>query len=84
MKIELIKKALADNTSREQIRVMLPNVIGKIEVNTVTGTYSIFNRSGKVVYISSVFGSQRNKSEVWRKSLKRATGNIILEANSVK
>jgi hypothetical protein len=52
--IENIMESLKDNTTREQIRVMLPALLGKITVDTVSRKFFVFNRVGKMVYESSL------------------------------
>jgi hypothetical protein len=69
--IEKIFEVLKNNKTREQIRVMLPSMIGKITVDTNEGQFYIYNRMGKLVYESFVYESRRNCTAHWRESLKR-------------
>jgi hypothetical protein len=67
-----IRKSLADEFVREGIRIKLPSLIGKIVIDTNKGQFFVFNRMGKVIYESRVYKSNRNCTEKWLSSLKRA------------
>ena len=69
--IEKIFDVLKDNKTREQIRVMLPSMIGKITVDTNKGQFYVYNRMGKLVYESFVYESRRNCTARWSESLKK-------------
>ena len=68
--LEKIDEALSDNRVREQIRMKLPLLIGKMTVDTMKGQFYVYNHSEKIIYTSSVIKSQKNNSAIWRKSLK--------------
>jgi len=63
-----IRETLKDSYVREGVRMMLPNLIGKITVDTVKGQFYVFNHSGKMVYESKKYSSNRNNSEKWREA----------------
>lgn len=67
-----VRKSLRDEYVREGIRVMLPSLIGKITIDTNEGQFFVFNRMGKMIYESFVYESNRNCTEKWLSSLKRA------------
>jgi hypothetical protein len=67
-----VRKSLQDEFVREGVRVMLPSLIGKITIDTNKGQFFVFNRMGKMVYESFVYESNRNNTEKWLSSLKRA------------
>ena len=55
-----IESALSSNEAREKIRIMLPNVIGKMVVDTNKRQYFIYNHVGTLVYTSRIFYVIRN------------------------
>lgn len=68
--IENVVDSLNDNYVREGVRIMLPNLIGKIVVDTADRRFYVYNRMGKPVFKSAQYPSQRNSSEKWLESLK--------------
>ncbi len=54
---------LKNKILRSEIRKYLPNIIGKIEINTETKTYKIFNRSSVEVFESEPVDNDR----IWEK-----------------
>lgn len=60
--VKKIQEALADNATRERVRVMLPNLISKITVDTNKGQFYVWNRMGKMIYESMEIESHRNQS----------------------
>jgi len=70
---EKIKKALADVSMRNKIRLAMPAIIGKMEVDTDEGRFFVYNRAGKMVYKSRSYVSHRNRSQLWKESLTKYT-----------
>lgn len=65
--------ALKDNKAREQIRLAIPSIIGKMTVDANEGRFYVYSRMGKMIFKSVPIVSSRNNSEVWKKSLKTWT-----------
>jgi hypothetical protein len=70
---ENISKALQDNDARGKLRLHLTSFIKRIEFNARERNYSVFNLTGKPLYISDVFPSLTNKTEAWRNGIKSWT-----------
>jgi hypothetical protein len=87
--MEQIESALKDNAAREQTRLLLPSMIGKVIVDSSEGRFYVYTRMGKLIYKSHPQKSQRNKSERWKKSLKewklrRVTDGRLIEVKRRK
>jgi DNA invertase Pin-like site-specific DNA recombinase len=66
-----IEGALESNETREKVRVMLPNVIGRMVFNVKSRQYSILNPLGEKVYTSRQFNKNHN-SPVWKEAVKKS------------
>jgi hypothetical protein len=65
---ENLKSFITDNSWREKLRLMLPNLIGKIVV--YDQKFKVYNRMGKQVFQSVSYESMRNNSESWRNKVR--------------
>lgn len=79
-----VEVALKDDTLREKLRVMLPPLVDRIEVDVKAGKFHVYNRMKKLVYESAKYESNANRSKLWQDSLKKWTTRKMKDGRIVK